>query len=262
MLAFFWFFAVAQAVRLSPCELELLTYSQHQILSRAGEHLENARMPSLHTDFVKPELGLLESLPELRRMDRLRELQTARDYAVFVQRTRGWRFVLAAQYKGAFVPAFDGLLFDHEGWPTHNISLKYWEVPGEGEDMERLLFNLYDRLGNSHEMSMNRSLMRWLSAVNTWDDLGDEGPYVIRSFERDIERGAELCHIFGLDNKHRHPCGRHLVTVVDMRGSPYSYQELRRSENYDAIAKMVRDRGVGAFSLALLWGPERVLEFY
>ena len=158
------------------------------------------------------------------------------------------------------MPVFDGLVLDHDGMPLYNVSLKFTMQAVEKPDYTLLLKNLVGRMVHDRESRLCKTPLSYWRATNNWEPEA-QGLTYIRHFDRDVERGVELSHIFGLNNPASFHCGRELRKVVDMRRSGYTFNFVNDPDFIARVQKMVRSHGYGAFTLALVWDSEHVLEF-
>lgn len=252
--------SAAPAARITPCERELLMFSDEAILSDAGDLLATVEVPPILSDTINPLMGLFEPVSGPIDKGHKNEIRTARDLATFLAHQQGRRFVFAGQFRGSFVPVFDGLVLDTNGLPLYNVSLKFASVQMPEMKLESLLGSVKTRLNHKGQRQKTRSLLDWLKAVNLWRRDPD-GRLFISDYQRDLLRGVQLSHIFDLNNPCRFPCGRELRTVVDMRESGYSYEFVNDPKSREAIQKWVDKYGYGAFTLTLLWDSARVIEF-
>lgn len=250
----------ALAARIPACERSLMLYTEESILHDAGDVLARVEMPLIHNDSVNPLMGVFEPVRIPHDQGHKNELLTARDFASFLHHQHGQRFVFAGQFKGAFVPVFDGLVLDADGDPAYNVSLKFASFRMPFMRKETLIESLKGRLNHKDEKQRTRTLYDWLKAVNLWRPNGN-GQLLIPFYERDLERGVQLAQVFGLTNPCHSHCGRELRTVLDMRESGYSFDFVSDPEVQRDIQKVVERYGYGAFTLTLLWDSARVLEF-
>lgn len=246
------------------CERALSPLTQSQILSDAADLFLAVDMPKILPDRVNPAMGLFEPLANPRTASEANELRTARDYATYLHERNGDKFVFAGTFRGAYVPVFDGLVFDQHGFALYNVSLKHATLKVRRMRGIGLLKTLSGRMDMNRQIFQTKSLMTWLNLVNGWQWQPQKDSLVLANYQRDLERGAILAYVFGLNLPAglRFPCGRELHTVLDMRDSGYTYEFVSgREDLLYAIGQMVRSDNTGSFSLTLLWDARHVLEF-
>ena len=188
------------------------------------------------------------------------EINTARDYAEFVHRQHGQRFIFISRFEGRSVPVFDGVVVHSNGAPSENISLKYTSRRVIEVELETLLKAVGGRLDLTWE---SRHLQRPIDFFRTANGypLSEDNFIFARNFNEQIVWTARLAALFDLYRPHSVGFGREFRTVVDMRDSGFSFNFIRRPGNLRAINQLMRDRAQKNTSLTLLWNHQQVIEF-
>lgn len=250
---------ISNAAGQKSCEEQLQSFSEQQVLSDAGDLLLNVEMPPIISDTINPLMGLFEPLNGMSSKYK-HELRTARDLATYLHDKHGQRFVLVGHIEGRDVPVFDGLVFDADGTPAYNVSLKFAALTAPSMNREKFLKRYRERIRLRSERQRTKSLIHWLKVVGGWSR-DASGDFCTKDYQQSLKLGVLTAHIFGLTNPNSFPCGRELRTVVDMRESGYTFDFVNQPDFLEEIGHMVQRNGSGAFTLTLLWDQSRVLEF-
>lgn len=207
-----------------------------------------------HSDV--PELLQIEDLKKNGMIPH--ELQTARDYAIFLKRKYNQHFVLISDFRGQAVPVFDGLVFDpNTEQIVANVSLKFASIKMPFIKLELLKESMEGRLNYEYESGLLRTPARWFMAVNSRGSLG--GIRRAKNFSAMLEKTRILINLFGLFTTGRGGFGsRPMRTVIDVRNHGYPFAYFKEPDVQQTLLEIMQKNP--RHHLTLLWNDHEVFE--